>query len=72
VVNGRFRGGWTTRHHGQPSEGIHAIQMELAQSTYMEEAPPWRWDDARATRLRVTLSQILDALQSLADRKVLT
>ena len=72
VVNGRFRGGWTTRHHGQPAEGIHAIQMELAQSTYMEEAPPWRWDDARAARLRVTLVQILDALQSLADRKVLT
>jgi N-formylglutamate deformylase len=72
VVNGRFRGGWTTRHHGQPDKGIHAIQMELAQSTYMEEVAPWRWHEGRAARLRATLAQILDALQSLAERKVLT
>ena len=30
VLNGRFKGGWTTRHYGRPAEGIHAIQMELA------------------------------------------
>ena len=72
VVNGRFRGGWTTRHHGRPAQGIHAVQMELAQSTYMEEAPPWRWDEGRAARLRATLALVLDALQSLVDRKVLT
>ena len=27
VVNGRFKGGWTTRHYGRPDDGIHAIQM---------------------------------------------
>ena len=37
VVNGRFKGGWTTRHYGRPDEGIHAIQMELAQRGYMAE-----------------------------------
>ncbi len=37
VVNGRFKGGWTTRHYGQPEKGIHAIQMELAQRGYMAE-----------------------------------
>lgn len=37
VVNGRFKGGWTTRHYGQPDDGIHAIQMELAQRGYMAE-----------------------------------
>ena len=37
VVNGRFKGGWTTRHYGRPEEGIHAIQMELAQRGYMSE-----------------------------------
>ncbi|ALH81158.1 N-formylglutamate deformylase [Sphingopyxis macrogoltabida] len=37
VVNGRFKGGWTTRHYGRPEEGIHAIQMELAQRGYMAE-----------------------------------
>jgi N-formylglutamate deformylase len=36
VLNGRFKGGWTTRHYGQPAEnGFHAIQMELAQSTHL-------------------------------------
>ena len=37
VVDGRFRGGWTTRHYGQPERGIHAIQMELAMRGYMTE-----------------------------------
>ena len=37
VVNGRFKGGWTTRHYGRPYYGIHAIQMELAQRGYMAE-----------------------------------
>lgn len=37
VVDGRFRGGWTTRHHGQPGRGVHAVQMELAMRSYMDE-----------------------------------
>ncbi len=37
VVNGRFKGGWTTRHYGDPDNDIHAIQMELAQRGYMAE-----------------------------------
>ncbi|MDZ3833526.1 MAG: N-formylglutamate deformylase [Sphingopyxis sp.] len=37
VVNGRFKGGWTTRHYGRPEDGIHAIQMELAMRGYMTE-----------------------------------
>lgn len=37
VINGRFKGGWTTRHYGKPENGIHAIQMELAQRGYMAE-----------------------------------
>jgi formiminoglutamase len=37
IVDGRFRGGWTARHYGRPSEGIHAIQMELAMRGYLVE-----------------------------------
>jgi len=62
TVNGRFKGGWTTRHYGQPKGGVHAIQMELAQSTYMSECPPWLYDPARAGRLRAHLRMILDML----------
>jgi len=64
ILNGRFKGGWTTRHYGQPAEGLHAIQMELAQSTYCAEHAPWTWDKARADALRVHLRGILSDLQS--------
>ncbi len=37
IVDGHFRGGWTTRHYGRPTEGMHAIQMELAMRGYMAE-----------------------------------
>ena len=65
VLNGRFKGGWTTRHYGRPDQGLHAIQMELAQATYMAETPPWTYDAAKAEPLRAHLSHILNALQAL-------
>jgi formiminoglutamase len=37
VLDGRFRGGWTTRHYGRPDRGVHAIQMELAMRGYLTE-----------------------------------
>ena len=37
VCNGRFKGGWTTRHYGAPEHGVHAVQMELAMRGYMDE-----------------------------------
>ena len=65
ILNGRFKGGWTPRHYGRPHEGVHAIQMELAQSTYMAETPPWTYDTWKADRLRPHLARILNALQAL-------
>jgi N-formylglutamate deformylase len=38
VVDGRFKGGYITRHYGRPDAGIEAVQLELAQATYMDEA----------------------------------
>ena len=65
VLNGRFKGGYTTRHYGRPSEGWHAIQMELAQSTHLAtERAPFGYDTAKAARLRVPLKQILTSLQN--------
>lgn len=67
VLNGRFKGGWTTRHYGRPREGIHAIQMELAQSTHLaNEFAPYAYDPARADALRPVLSDILHSLAALA------
>lgn len=67
VVNGRFKGGWTTRHYGRPREGVHALQMELAQSTHLAtEALPFDYDAAKADRLRAHLRVILEALATAA------
>lgn len=68
VVNGRFKGGWITRHYGQPAQGVHAIQMELAMRAYLDEVAPaeWppAWDAARAedciTALRLVLSAAIE------------
>jgi N-formylglutamate deformylase len=59
VVDGRFTGGWITRHYGDPASGVHALQMELAQRAYMMETPPWTYDEAKAERLRNTLRRAL-------------
>jgi len=66
VVNGRFKGGWTTRHYGNPKKGVHAIQMELAQSTYMLERPPWLYQPATAKKTRQVLRQLLQAIEKSA------
>ena len=69
VLNGRFTGGWTTRHYGRPSEGWHAIQMELAQSTHLDnENEGWGYDAAKAARLRPSLKTILETLADLAPK----
>ncbi|WP_170603126.1 N-formylglutamate deformylase [Ruegeria arenilitoris] len=71
VLNGRFRGGWTTRHYGHPSDGIHAIQMELAQSTYLSsQTPPWDYDNKKARRLRKWLKDMLEAIEDTVSELV--
>lgn len=67
VLNGRFRGGWTTRHYGKPGTGVHAIQMELAQINHLAtEAPPFAYDAAKADRLRIHLKQLLERIETIA------
>jgi len=67
ILNGRFKGGWTTRHYGRPQDGVHAIQMELAQSTYLKtESVPFSYVVSKATRLRKVLTEILSSLATMA------
>ncbi len=58
VTNGRFRGGFITRHHGKPQAGVHAIQMELACRGYLPEpigrVDETNWPPAFDDRLRRT------------------
>lgn len=66
VVNGRFKGGWITRHYGRPAEKVHALQVELGQVAYMAEAPPWTFDDDKAEALRGLLRPMLEAMTGWA------
>lgn len=61
VLNGRFKGGFITRHYGRPREGLQAVQLELAQCNYMDEAPPFRFQADRAESLVHTLRDMLQA-----------
>ena len=62
VLDGRFKGGYITRRYGRPHEGVHAIQLELAQVTYMSEEYPYSFDESRAATLRPVLMEMLDAV----------
>jgi N-formylglutamate amidohydrolase len=61
-VNGRFKGGWITRHYGRPYDHVHALQVEIAQRCYMDEGPPYAWDPSRAAALVAVLRRLVAAL----------
>lgn len=60
VIDGRFTGGYITRHYGRPAKRVHALQIEIVQSTYMTEAEPANFhaDQARG---------IVDILKAMAE-----
>jgi N-formylglutamate deformylase len=60
VIDGRFKGGYITRHYGNPGAGIDAVQLELAQSTYMDERT-FEYLPERAARLQALLRRLLEA-----------
>jgi N-formylglutamate deformylase len=62
VVNGRFTGGYITRHYGRPADGVHTLQLEMAMSAYLDERAPDRYDAARAARLIAVLERLVAAL----------
>ena len=69
VLNGRFKGGHITRHYGQPAQRVHAVQLELTQCCYMEEATPFRYRPDRASRIEPTLRALLDAVLAFAEQR---
>jgi N-formylglutamate deformylase len=76
VTDGRFRGGYTTRHYGAPQHGTHAVQMELACRGYLREPVgevdvaswPCAYDEDFAAPLRTLLAQVLEACLAFAAR----
>ncbi len=67
VVNGRFQGGFITRHYGEPANGVHAVQLEVAQRVYMNETSG-AYDVRKAGRLRDTLRRMLESFIEIAGK----
>jgi N-formylglutamate deformylase len=62
VVDGRFKGGHITRYFGRPEEGVHAVQLEMCWRAYMDETPPYRWNEARAAAVTPLLRRLVQAM----------
>lgn len=62
VCNGRFKGGYITRHYGNPSLGVDAVQLELTQKNYMQENYPFAYEEDKARELQVVLHGIISLL----------
>jgi N-formylglutamate amidohydrolase len=67
VLNGRFKGGYITRHYGEPESHVHAVQLEIAQRSYMDETSR-EYDDAKAETLRELLDKMLSTFLDSAAR----
>jgi N-formylglutamate deformylase len=64
VVNGRFKGGYITRHYGAPQDKVHAVQLEMCQYLYMIETMPFAFDAQKAAAIRPLLQAMMQ--QALA------
>ncbi|TKR33802.1 N-formylglutamate deformylase [Luteimonas gilva] len=60
IVNGRFKGGYITRHYGDPASGVQAVQLEMSQRIYMDEES-FAYDEAKSAKLSPALRRLLEA-----------
>lgn len=68
VLNGRFKGGYITRHYGNPAMKVHAVQLEIAQCAYMDESWPFTYRPELASRIQPVLRQMLHSVLTYAER----
>ena len=62
AVDGRFKGGYITRHYGRPHDGFHAVQLEMCQSLYMQEVSPFDFDEAKSAQIQPMLKRLLQVM----------
>ena len=66
VLNGRFKGGYITRHYGEPARNIHAVQLELTWRCYMDEVAPYTYLQGRAAQVQPHLRRMLETALGFA------
>jgi len=70
VFNGRFKGGHITRHYGQPTQHIHAVQLEMSQCVYLDETQPFGYRPDLAEQVQPLLKNLLQACLHWAEQNV--
>ena len=62
MVDGRFKGGHITRYYGQPSQAVHAVQLEMCWRCYMQEVPPYAWEEERSAQVQPLLRALVQTM----------
>ncbi|XQW84997.1 N-formylglutamate deformylase [Thalassotalea piscium] len=68
VTNGRFKGGYITRAYGDPTNNIHAIQLELSQRTYLDEQN-FHYIDSLANKVKPKLRSLVELLIAFSQQQ---
>jgi N-formylglutamate deformylase len=63
VVDGRFKGGYITRHYGRPAQHVHAVQLEMTWDCYMDADAPGGWREERAAEVRPVLAALVTTMR---------
>lgn len=66
VTNGRFKGGYITRHYADPAQRIQAVQLELSQPTYMDQ-DTWEYLPERAQATQSVIRRLLEVALAQGD-----
>lgn len=69
VLNGRFTGGYITRHYGDPSHGVHAVQLEMTQSSYMQEQLPFDYLPPLAAHVQPYVRRLVEAALEFVEQR---
>ena len=67
VLNGRFKGGHITRQYGNPEQGIHAVQLEMTQSSYMQETWPFDYLPEAAAGVQPHVRRMLEVVLAFVE-----
>ncbi len=69
ILNGRFKGGHITRQYGSPSQGIHAVQLEMTQCSYMQEQLPFDYLPELASGVQPPVRRLLEAVLDFVEKR---